>query len=320
MKTDKIIWGLILVFVGGVFLLENFGLISFYWGSVWRFWPIIFILSGANMLFSRYNTNTASVMVGSLTVAALVFIGYQGSRSYNEHQSWFRHDFNFKNNHEDNNDQNTTDHHSVTNNFSEAFTSNTKRAELNIQGGATSYILSDSSAQLFTASVQQHMGRYTLEKSNRDSMEVVTFRMRDQKGRWNMDDIDGNEAIMAINKNPLWDINVEMGAGKTDFDLSAFKINNLQLKGGASSFKVKLGIPEISTSVSVETGLAAVNIEVPKSVPCRITVESGLSSKDFDDFQKQGDGSFISGDYANSAKKIDIALKGGVSQFEVNRY
>ena len=324
MKTEKIIWGLIFVSVGGIILLENFGVINFYWGSVWRFWPIIFILTGANMLFSRYDNNTSSLMVGILTVAALIFVGYQGSRPREENRSWFDHNYSFHYRDDPDNDSGDVDttqtNWTTTNNFTEAYAKNMLRAELNIKGGATSYLIQDTTSELFSASVRQNMGSYALEKTSRDSVEVVTFRMRDKKGNWKMNDLDGNEAVITINRNPIWDINVEMGAGKTDFDLTPFKIKKLQLKGGAASFSAKLGIPVNTTSVSVETGLAAVEINVPSSVPCRITVDSGWSSKDFDGFEKQGDGSFISGKYDGATKKIDIKLKGGISQFEVNRY
>ena len=322
MKTEKIIWGLIFVFVGGIILLENFNLINFYWTSVWRFWPIIFILIGANMLFSRYDTNTSSLMVGTLTVAALVFIGYQGSRPRTENRSWFNQNYKFNRESDVNDNDSDTSKvdWSTTNNFTEPYVKNTRFAELNIDGGATNYLLTDTSSELFTASVQQNSGSYALEKTNRDSVEVLTFVMRDRKGDWKMDDFEGNEARISINKNPIWDIKVGMGAGRINLDLTPFKINYLQLKGGAASFKAKLGIPVTSTSVSVETGLAAVEIDVPSSIPCRITVDSGLSSKDFDGFKKQIDGSFISGDYKNATKKIDIKLKGGISQFEVNQY
>lgn len=276
------------------------------------------------MLFSRYDTNTSSLIVGTLTVAALIFIGYQGSRPRADQKSWFDHNysFNYRDDHDnDNDDVDTADSNlTTTNDFTEAYVNNTQRAELNIKGGATNYLIEDTTSQLFSASIRQNKGSYTLEKTSRDSIEIVTFKMREKKGEWKMNDLDGNEAVIKINKNPLWDVNVEMGAGKTDFDLTPFKINKLQLKGGAASFSAKLGIPVTTTNVSVETGLAAVEINVPSSVPCRIIVDSGLSSKDFDGFEKQSDGSFIAGKYQGAAKKIDIKLKGGISQFQVNRY
>jgi hypothetical protein len=316
MKTEKVIWGLILIFIGSVFLLSNFGVINFYWGSVWRFWPIIFILIGANMLFSRLNSSTGSILSVSLTLIALIFIGYQGTRPNHSTlgRSWFR----FDHNDNDNVSKKSADWSSNT--FTEPFTSNITRAELNINGGATSYRLDDSTANLFDAEVKQQYGNYTLEKTSRDSVEVLNFRMRNKKQKWNMDDMDGNEVRIKLNTQPLWNINVEMGAGETDFDLSSYKVQNLTLKGGAASFKVTLPEPETTTNVRVETGVAEVVIKVPEASACRITVDTGLSSKDFSGFQKQADGSYQTANYSAALNKIVINLKGGLSSFEVQRY
>lgn len=317
MKTEKVIWGLILIFIGSIFLLSNFDVINFYWGSVWRFWPIIFILIGANMLFSRLNNSTGSILSVSLTLIALIFIGYQGTRPNHSTlgRSWFKFDHN-------DNDTGRRDSGtwSTSNTFTEPFASNIQRAELNIKGGATSYKLDDSTSNLFDAEVKQQNGNYTLEKTSRDSVEVLNFRMRDKKQKWNIDDMDGNEVRMKLNTKPLWDIKVEMGAGETDFDLSSFKIQNLKLKGGAASFKVTLPEPVTTTNVNVETGVAEVVIRVPETSACRITVDTGLSAKDFSGFQKQADGSYQTANYSTSANKIVINLKGGLSSFEVRRY
>jgi len=317
MKTEKVIWGLILIFIGAVFLLNNFGVIDFYWGSVWRFWPIIFILIGANMLFSRMANSTGTILSVVLTLAALLFIGYQGTRPTESRlgRSWFRFDH-----HDRDTGRNDETSWTSTNTFTEAFAPNTKRAELNIKGGATSYKLDDTTANLFDAEVKQHSGNYTLEKTTRDSVEVLNFRMRDNKKKWNMDEMDGNEVRIQLNNKPIWEINLEVGAGETNFDLTSYKISSLQLHGGAASFKVKLPAPVTITKVDVETGVAEVDIRVPEASACRITVDSGLSSKDFSGFQKQADGSYETANYNSSAKRIDIHLKGGLSSFEVSRY
>ena len=317
MKTEKVIWGMILIFIGAVFLLNNFGVIDFYWGSVWRFWPIIFILIGANMLFSRLGNSTGAILSVVLTLSALLFLGYQGTRPNDSRlgRSWFRFD-----NHDRESRTSDETSWSSTNTFTEVYVPNTTRAELNIKGGATSYKLDDTTSNLFDAEVKQNSGRYTLEKTTRDSVEVLNFRMRGNKKKWNMDDMDGNEVRIELNKNPVWDINLEVGAGETNFDLSSFKIRSVQLQGGAASFNVKLPEPESTTRVDVETGVAEVNVRVPQAAACRITVESGLSSKDFTGFEKKADGSYETSNYNSAAKKIDIHLKGGLSSFKVSRY
>lgn len=320
MKTEKIVWGLILIFIGSIFLLDNFNVINFFWGSVWRFWPIIFILIGANMLFSRFgNKVSAPILAASITIITLIFIGYQGLRPRSErisfHSEHFKYDYDIKTTTRDSG-------WSGTSNFTEPFTAGIQRAELNIQGGATSYKLSDTTSNLFDADVKQNYGRYTLEKTIGDSVEVLNFRMSGQKGRWiNIEEMDDtNETRMRLNSAPVWDINVEMGAGEADFDLTSFKVRKLELKGGAASFEARLGAHRLNTDVIVETGVASVEIEVPSSAGCRIVVDSGLSSKDFIGFVKQSDGTYKTSNYDNATNKINISLKGGLSSFEVRKY
>lgn len=314
MKTEKIIWGLIFIFVGTVFMLDNFNVINFYWGSVWRFWPVIFILIGANMLLSRFaDKRTAPIFAASITLIVLAFIGYQGSIP-REDRGWLH--VKFDNDHDD--DDNTK--WSDASSFTEPFTGS-KAATLNIQGSATTYRLADSTSSLFQANVKEPYGGYTLERTVRDSADILNFRKRDRKGRgFKMDDMDGNETRLSLNQNPVWDITVEMGAGETNFDLANFKVRSLHFEGGAASFEAKIGSKMPMTDVSVETGVASVEIEVPKESGARITVDSGLSSKDFNGFAKQADGTYKTSNYDSAANKVNISLKGGLSSFEVRKY
>jgi hypothetical protein len=48
-KRDSLVWGIILIALGTVFLLDRLGLDA--WDAVWRFWPVILIVWGASKLF-----------------------------------------------------------------------------------------------------------------------------------------------------------------------------------------------------------------------------------------------------------------------------
>ncbi|MCK7481473.1 MAG: DUF5668 domain-containing protein [Candidatus Moduliflexus flocculans] len=50
-KSDSLVWGVILIVFGVIFLLEQFNIDV--WDAVWRFWPVILIVWGANKLLSR---------------------------------------------------------------------------------------------------------------------------------------------------------------------------------------------------------------------------------------------------------------------------
>jgi len=312
MKTEKIVWGLILIFIGSIFLLENFNQIEFYWSSVWRFWPVIFILIGANMLLSRFgNKSAAPYIIGAITILTLGLIAYQGTRP-DRGRGWMN--FKYENNNDEDNDSS-----GANTNFTETY-DGSKNARLNISGGATSFRLTDTTSNLFEASTMRQFGRFTLNKSVIDSIEVLNFKMRDGKQSWNLDKMENNKTLIQMNNIPEWDIKIEMGAGEAIFDLSNYKVKKLVFEGGAASFEAKLGSELPLTEVAVETGVANVEIEVPESSGCRIVVDSGLSSKDFIGFIKQSDGTYETSNYGTAANKINISLKGGLSSFEVSKY
>lgn len=48
-KSGSLLWGIILIVIGGIFLLEQFDIDVF--DQVWRFWPLILIVWGANKLW-----------------------------------------------------------------------------------------------------------------------------------------------------------------------------------------------------------------------------------------------------------------------------
>ncbi len=303
MKTGKIIWGIILVSIGGILLLENLGVIDFYWGSIWHFWPVILILAGLNMVFSRNESRTGALISVAATCIVMAFIVYSGINGRNSDR--FRYD-------EDevswDNDRNDV--------FNEELTPGIHKAVLNISGGANSFVLNDTTDKLFNAVAQSSAG-YSLKKISRDSTEVLTFNMNQH--RWRRMG-DGGNATIKLNNEPVWGIHLKMGAGDADFDLSRFKVEDISFDGGVASIKIRLGEPVSSTNVNVKSGVSDISISVPESAACQIKIKSGLSSKDFEGFTQMGDGTYVTPNFHSAAKKIVINLNGGLSNFEVHRY
>jgi putative Mn2+ efflux pump MntP len=48
-KGNSLVWGIILIIIGGIILLEQLNVDVF--DHVWRFWPVILIIWGANKLW-----------------------------------------------------------------------------------------------------------------------------------------------------------------------------------------------------------------------------------------------------------------------------
>lgn len=327
MRNDRLFSGLVLVIIGAVFLLNNFGVIDFHWANLFRLWPIFLIIGGVNLLLANTRTVWATAIKVTVLIIGLGFVLFSNAGRSENHNSPFNYHFNIDDNDHDDNDNDTTDNDGdikrsggVSNTYEELYRPDEKRVRLNISGGATSYILNSTTDSLFRATTHETFGDYSFTKSNDDSVMVLNFSMKNHNNRfhWNSDRM--NEARISLNTAPVWDINLKSGAAEMRFDLTPFKIRSLNVNGGATSSKVKLNAMLPLTEVSVSTGASEVEISVPKNAACKIDVSSGLSSNDFDGFTKIDGSHYTTPGYESAANKIYIHLKGGVSDFKVRRY
>ena len=316
MNKEKLSWGLILLFVGSVLLLDNLNVINFYWRSIFSMWPVILIVIGVNLLVPRRGTGNAVSIV--VTVAALAFLAYRGT--FPPRSNWWI--FNNKSWEKERriSDGNERRAEKSSGTFSHEYDSSITTAHLHIKGGAVEYEIEGLTDKLFSAEATSTIGLHQLETTASGSNADLTFRMRDtKKGNWNVDG-DENWAKISLNRNPTWHISLDMGAGSAEFDLTEYKVASLSFNGGAASFEAKLGMPLEETTITAESGVASVEIEIPRAAACKIIVKSGLSSKDFPDFIKQADGSYVTEGYENAGNRFTIDLKGGLSSFIVKRY
>jgi hypothetical protein len=329
MRNDRLIPGLILVMLGGVFLLHNYGYLHFHWMNFIYLWPIFIVIGGVNLIFAHNKSAWATIIKVAVVVigfALLIFSNFGNRYSWWPHGNYSYYDDNNDNN-DDSDSTNMDGQHNIVkmegnSYFNEPYNANAHVVRLNISGGGTTYNLSDTTNQLFAASTKEFIGKYDFSHHNEDSVYVLDFKMKKNNGHnfsWGDKD-KSNSATFKLNPNPEWEINVETGATKLDFDLSKFKIKSLKLSGGAASFNVRLGQPLANTKVEVSTGVSEVEINIPQNAACRITTDSGLSSDTFDGFTKKGDDNYETDGFAAAKNKIYITMSGGISDFKVHRY
>ncbi|MGI4804607.1 MAG: LiaI-LiaF-like domain-containing protein [Janthinobacterium lividum] len=335
MKRDRLFTGLFLLGIGILFLLNNFNVINFHWGNILSLWPIFLIISGVNIVFPHYTSSSATAVKVLVFLALFSLVVYRGvmpqdNRFWNRNLTGhnFFNDQNNKDNDDDNNDDSDddADNKSVvkmesSSTYSEPYTPQVKVVNLNIRGGGVTYVLQDTTRELFNASTQEMGGRFVFSTTASDSGKVINFSTKNSNHSMNWDSDNGNKANIKLNPNPEWNVDIAAGASKLDLDFSKFKIRNLHVKGGAASMDFKLGQPTASnTTVDVATGVSEVSISVPEGAACQINSKTGLSSKNFEGFQSKNDGQYETAGFAAAPKKIYLNLKGGISDFSVKRY
>ncbi|SMC90929.1 LiaF transmembrane domain-containing protein [Pedobacter nyackensis] len=313
MKVDRIMWGIVLLFIGGVLLLENFNVIDFYWSSVWRFWPIFLIIAGVNILFNKSKSQLGGVVSISILVITLVLLFFKGQEPRKNRAIVFK-EFEHRDFDDQDEDSSFREQHLS---LPYGTDSTAKRTVLNISGGGTSFELKGHTDSLISA-VSDRGGNTFILKNNfsKDSVATLNLKMRG-KGEWNS---GGNSMDIRLNRKPDWDIHVNMGAGEIDFDLSDFKVRQFSFDGGAAALDVKLGSLLPIADVNVKTGIADVKINIPSASGCQIRAKTGLSAKEFTGFIKLDDNTYETPNYKTSKNKIFINFDGGLSNFEVKRY
>ncbi|GAB1463786.1 LiaF transmembrane domain-containing protein [Pedobacter sp.] len=322
MKYERIIWGVLLLFVGGILLLENLNIIEFYWRNVWGFWPIFLIIGGINLLLNRNGSQTGSIVSLAVLIIALAFLFVRGQEKPQYGSWWWG--LKDKNIEADIDWDNDTSHLEGLK-FSEVYhpLDSNKKAILNLSGGGTSFTLKETTDSLFEAKVHKKRGNFSLTKTTTDTTNTLTFKMngkrKNGKNNWSFN-TGGNEVDVRLNTAPLWTMNLSMGAGELDFDLTPYKVRTLNFDGGAADLKIKIGELIPITDVNVKTGVANVEIKVPQGSGCRIKTHTGLASKDFKGFVKKSDGYYETPNYSSSKNKVFIKLDGGLSNFEVDTY
>jgi hypothetical protein len=202
--------------------------------------------------------------------------------------------------------------------YKQPFDPSVEAAELTLNGGTSIYKISDTTNQLFRADAMLYHSRYALSGEKDGAAYTLNFSMK-SKSRAQLGK-QSDSVNFKLNLAPVWDITVNSGAAKLDFDLSKYKLRNFNIRGSAGEFSVKLGQPLTQTNVGITVGAADISIIIPKDAACRIIEHASLSSSDFKGFDKKDDGTYETNGFASAKNKIIINFSGGVSDFKVRKY
>ena len=309
MSYRKIFWGLLLVMIGILFILKNTGVLFFSWHSTWQLWPVILILWGISLIpVKDWIKLVLSLVTVVVTVIAVQTYGPKDNHNWNF-------EWNDRNNRDNDDDEDNVK--TYNNVMSENYDSITKFAELKLNIGVGDFKIKDTTAKLIEVKHDNDKANYSMTAKVEDSLTVIDLSL--EKGEFNKGKIR-NDVVMKLNPNPIWDLDLNVGAASVDFDLSGFKTRNVKIQGGASELDIKLGAILPLTDVKLEAGAASITIRVPESAGCEIISNTFMSSKDFKGFTKIGKQLYQTPNFATSTNKIKINLQAGVASVDVVRY
>ncbi|QIP15351.1 hypothetical protein G8759_23350 [Spirosoma aureum] len=340
-RRNGLFWGIFLLTFGVLFLARRVGWLDVNWHSLVNLWPVLLILAGINLILERRGNPAAFITTVMLAVAVPTtlfgFFTHDRDRDgfgihWNNHDDDDDDDDN-NNRNDDDNDDNEDDYRSErdnrdagkiqTNTFTEAMDTDTREAVLKLAGGAGRFIISDPTTELIKADTKQNIGSYSMSVDRDETTHIPTIELKPTDENQHIDLKDGkfeNRVDVHLNDKPVWSMDIALGAGQGDLDLSAYTVKDLKLAVGAADLDLKLGAKADVSDVKLDVGAASVTVHVPKEVGCRIKKDGALNLERLDDFTDVGGGEFESPGYSTSKKKMTIRFDGGISSFKVVRY
>lgn len=316
MKSDRIFWGLLLIIFGGLFLLQNLGYLSFHFGNLWRLWPLFLIYWGFSALLKQKDgsVNPALYAVQIVILAVLVyFVVKPKVKSTNPHEGL---EWQFE--------QEETEEDGATGELRqhdfEVPRENVQKASLEIDFGAGSLTLGETTDQLLSVDASTNFGNYSFEHQVKNESAEISLAHNSKKVTFKNGEFE-NKVNIALHPEVLWTLDIETGASDCNLDLAAHKVQNLELSGGASKMEVKMGQPVGLSKVNIETGASKVVLLVPAAVASKLITETGLTDKAIEGLTKQKDGTYTSANYTEKVdNRYELRISAGVASIEVKTY
>lgn len=291
-----VFWGLFIILIGVLLLLENFKIVDVNFANLWRLWPVLIIGLGLSLLSLRgwfgalVSFLAAVILLGLVALTVIdnpIYPGIIGSNTQTITQT--------------------------------EFANGAKSLQVTTQTGAANITLSSSRQQHGVEAVQKS-NRPTLTKTAEtigDSRHV-TFSTKSAQTFW----FNGSNNDIALNftqSTPL-SLVLETGATSITGDLSKTKLTSLAIKTGASEINLRLGSVQKQQEITINAGASDITFHIPKEAGVQIKSDSALTETHFEGVDKISDSLYESPNFSEAKSKIIINAGLGVSRFAIEQY
>jgi hypothetical protein len=314
MKYKNLFWAILLIAIGLLFMLGNFGLIHFNWYSFWRLWPLILVFWGIAILPIK-DLFKFVLLIAAIAIAIIFFNRIDESRPwyFRFHNDFDKNEFRFWDSEKDNDitynyrDQNLT----------VPFDSLAKKGILNLDAAAGNFTISDTTTDFLAFNKTGDVGNYELTSSDLNGVKSISLKMSEGRVRHN---IKKNSVKIKLNPQPAWNLELNIGAAELDLDLRGYKIDTALFSAGASSIDIRIGDKNPVTVIDFDAGASSITVKVPKASGCQVSSKSFMVSREFEGLEKTGENVYQSPGFANSTNKVFINVQTAISKIRIERY
>lgn len=292
----SIFWGLLLVQMGVLFILQNFNILHINLSNIFKLWPILIIAAGISILSIKGKISTVVMSILLAGILALISLAAIGTIQPQSSSS-----------------------DGVSKVSIEKRSNDISEAQVILKTGAGKLsINSDSIDEIVKAKLESTHSELHQQTSIQNGIQIISLLTEGQNEWWRGE--YKNDLDVTLNQDLPLKLSIETGASSTNADLSKIILQQLKIDSGASEVKVKLGNKSNVTDITIDAGMSSLTFSIPKESGVRLEVDSGMSSQDTKGLRDVGDGRFESENYESATHKINIQGDMGMANLDIEYY
>ena len=293
-RRPSIAGPVILISLGVIFLLNNMGVIELNaWDVIMRFWPILLIAIGLDILIGRrsaWGAAIAVVVVLAILAGGIVFFDNQSQWTYESE------------------------------NF-EIPLGNVEVATVSLDP-VLGYLLIDELPKKSKVLLQGEVRPFSGEEFGKNvdfSGTRATIDLRTEGvivapffGGWS------NQPSWDLSLHPevVTDLIVDFGVGKVEFDLQDLQIGEIHVEQGIGQMIVLLPSTD-NMDINLDGGIGEIQVVIPEDVGVRFRASVGIGNVLVpSDYTRDGD-FYLSPGYAASENQIEMVIDLGIGSVQV---
>ncbi len=293
---------LILIGIGVLLLLNQLGRLPWdIWMTLWRFWPVIFILIGVDLLVGA-SRSTLVYIVGLLL--ALVIIG--GSVAY---IVW----------------QGGTIAPAAPAAGSETVAEALQDASsgrITLRPGVARLQVGALKDSPNFAEGQIEYSQYSLQVEKQYSVTggraTLSLRARGKSGQfWSPGQNVSERWDLSFTSRVPLEISVDSGVGLVSLDLTELKVTRLDVNAGVGTTTITFPSAAGTTKASIDGGVGSITVRIPSNVGVRMHVSRGLGSVNVPRRMVRSGNDYTSDNYDSAENRLELDISAGVGSINV---
>ncbi|MGI6103008.1 MAG: LiaI-LiaF-like domain-containing protein [Patescibacteria group bacterium] len=311
----NVVGALILIALGTIFLLSNFGYLPWtVWLTLWRLWPILLILFGLQLLLGRSLVArwvTALISLLILTSALL----YAVANVHAPARTWIRDSLGITVRNIEELGERVTSTQSVPSERYADATSRTLRADV----GAAALHISESTKPTILdvdATHPKGAGVPVLTDSQRNGTVHLEFSTRNPARGWMLNPVERSyELTFGTPKLPTA-LSIDLGAGKTTVRITETPLSDLDLEVGAGSAELTLGTIALPSTMKLDVGAGNITLSVPRETKLTVKHDVGAGRMVVDGETLSRTGQYVAD---GTGKAVVVTAHAGAGTITIER-